>query len=215
MTYTNLDSLIKIRTQIAFAEKYRVENPDWQSPVEILKILRDRESFLMGQIERERKMQHDGCTNHGCWIDPPKGMATNGPCHCLDPLGSKKARIIIRKLTRLRFLEKEPESENVMTPDLPDDVYFPLKVKENTMDNVEEPYQPEPVKIKRPIKTDLRMLAINMKDMAEELKRRGWTEKAYEMAGAANLVVEWSDNIVSEASDACRNVAKEKSISWG
>lgn len=27
-----------------------------------------------------------GCSNHGCYIERPKGMGTNGRCHCLDSL---------------------------------------------------------------------------------------------------------------------------------
>ena len=30
----------------------------------------------------EMRILINGCGNHGCFINPPKGMATNGPCEC-------------------------------------------------------------------------------------------------------------------------------------
>ena len=40
-----------------------------------------------------------GCSNHGCFISPPKGMGTNGICHCLDPLGRENSLILRTKIT--------------------------------------------------------------------------------------------------------------------
>ena len=28
----------------------------------------------------------EGCSSHSCIIRKPRGMGTNGPCHCLDAL---------------------------------------------------------------------------------------------------------------------------------
>lgn len=50
-----------------------------------------------------------GCTNHGCFIEKPQGMGTNGACHCLDPLGQDNARIIRRKLSQLDFYKRRVE----------------------------------------------------------------------------------------------------------
>ena len=44
-----------------------------------------------------------GCSNHGCYIEKPKGMGTNGRCNCLRPLGPERERIIRRKLSELAF----------------------------------------------------------------------------------------------------------------
>ncbi len=49
-----------------------------------------------------------GCTNHGCWIEKPKGMGTNGMCHCLEALGNEKARAVMAQIARLRRIEKGP-----------------------------------------------------------------------------------------------------------
>lgn len=43
-----------------------------------------------------------GCTNHNCYIDPPKGMGTNGMCSCLKPLGKENELALKKKLVMSR-----------------------------------------------------------------------------------------------------------------
>jgi hypothetical protein len=43
-----------------------------------------------------------GCGNHNCYIRKPSGQATNGQCHCLDPLGKENVLAIKRQLFRMR-----------------------------------------------------------------------------------------------------------------
>lgn len=50
---TSQEALIKIRHQIQVAELYRVNNPDWVTPVEILTQLRERERILANQVQVE------------------------------------------------------------------------------------------------------------------------------------------------------------------
>lgn len=50
---TNQDALLKIRHQIQVAELYRVNNPDWVSPVAILAQLRERERILANRVQVE------------------------------------------------------------------------------------------------------------------------------------------------------------------
>jgi hypothetical protein len=47
-----------------------------------------------------------GCRNHGCLVETPKGMATNGRCTCFDKLDHETMRIVMRKLIILRRIEK-------------------------------------------------------------------------------------------------------------
>lgn len=54
-----------------------------------------------------------GCSNHCCYIRKPEGMATNGPCHCLDPLGRANALAIKQKLFRLSQLERRQADFNL------------------------------------------------------------------------------------------------------
>ena len=50
-----------------------------------------------------------GCSSHGCYIEPPKGAGTNGPCFCLRPLGKENELVIKRKLSQLYFYKKRVE----------------------------------------------------------------------------------------------------------
>lgn len=34
------------------------------------------------EMEKLHHWSQHGCTNHGCRIEPPKGMGTNSTCHC-------------------------------------------------------------------------------------------------------------------------------------
>jgi len=47
-----------------------------------------------------------GCANHGCYIEKPRGMGTNGTCHCLRPLGKENELIIKKKLSELQKLKE-------------------------------------------------------------------------------------------------------------
>lgn len=47
-----------------------------------------------------------GCRNHGCVIEAPRGMATNGPCKCVrDVLGSPAIGDDQRKHLRREWLK--------------------------------------------------------------------------------------------------------------
>ena len=50
---TNKDALLKIRHQIQIAELYHANNPDWITPVEILRELRERERILANKVQVE------------------------------------------------------------------------------------------------------------------------------------------------------------------
>lgn len=40
-----------------------------------------------------------GCSNHGCMINPPMGMGTNGACKCLnDPHMARRFAVEVRRL---------------------------------------------------------------------------------------------------------------------
>lgn len=39
-------------------------------------------SDFQSQIEKISRWARHGCSNHGCMIDPPKGMGTNSTCQC-------------------------------------------------------------------------------------------------------------------------------------
>ena len=47
-----------------------------------------------------------GCSNHGCAVWPPTGMATNGPCHCLDGMDPNDRVKVRRALSIMRALVK-------------------------------------------------------------------------------------------------------------
>ena len=55
MTTTPLDALIKIRSQIVVVERHHADDPEAVTPVEMLKFLREREKFLMDEMERGEK----------------------------------------------------------------------------------------------------------------------------------------------------------------
>ena len=43
-----------------------------------------------------------GCSNHGCVVTgPKKGMATNGPCHCVKELNRTQLTILQSRLSVL------------------------------------------------------------------------------------------------------------------
>ena len=44
-----------------------------------------------------------GCNSHHCVIEKPQGLGTNGPCHCLRPLGSENERLVKQALRSLEF----------------------------------------------------------------------------------------------------------------
>lgn len=50
-----------------------------------------------------------GCTNHGCLIEKPQGMGTNGRCRCLEPLGRENESIVRGKLIQLGFYKTRME----------------------------------------------------------------------------------------------------------
>lgn len=43
----------------------------------------EEEEKIIEICERSKKIL-EGCSNHGCILKKHTGMATNGPCHCLD-----------------------------------------------------------------------------------------------------------------------------------
>lgn len=51
--------------------------------------------------------QYPGCSNHDCWISPPKGMGTNGLCHCLDELPQVDRMVVKQKLRKLKEFERK------------------------------------------------------------------------------------------------------------
>jgi len=53
-----------------------------------------------------------GCQNHGCLIEEPKGMATNGPCRCLDGL-SKENKLVVKRA--LAFYRKYAPDRLIQT----------------------------------------------------------------------------------------------------
>lgn len=42
-----------------------------------------------------------GCLSNNCHIEKPKGQGVNGPCSCLNSLGSANKRAILRKIYML------------------------------------------------------------------------------------------------------------------
>ena len=46
----------------------------------------------------------EGCSNHGCEFDPPKGMGTNGGCSCLKHIQPTLERIAVT--TKVRSLKR-------------------------------------------------------------------------------------------------------------
>ena len=64
-----------------------------------------------------------GCSNHGCFIEKPVGMGTNGPCHCLDPLGKEKSLAIRRKLSALVFYQQRVEELERRKKEFPEPYY--------------------------------------------------------------------------------------------
>lgn len=51
-----------------------------------------------------------GCGDHGCLIDPPTGMGTNGGCRC--HLERSKASIIVQRLALLRDAARRQTDES-------------------------------------------------------------------------------------------------------
>ena len=43
-----------------------------------------------------------GCGNHGCIINPPIGVGTNGRCRCLDGLETKNRLKVTKLIVELR-----------------------------------------------------------------------------------------------------------------
>jgi hypothetical protein len=53
METSSSEALLKIRHQIQVAELYQTNNPDWITPVEILRELRERERILANKVQVE------------------------------------------------------------------------------------------------------------------------------------------------------------------
>jgi len=64
-----------------------------------------------------------GCGNHGCFIKKPKGIGTNGPCHCLRLLGKKNELALKRKLSQLQFYKKRVDELEAHKHDFPEPYY--------------------------------------------------------------------------------------------
>lgn len=52
-----------------------------------------------------------GCGNHGCILEEPKGLATNGRCRCLDELPTMKRIAVTHCILELRELLLEANEE--------------------------------------------------------------------------------------------------------
>ena len=53
METSSSEALLKVRHQIQVAELYHANNPDWITPVEILRELRERERILANKVQVE------------------------------------------------------------------------------------------------------------------------------------------------------------------
>jgi hypothetical protein len=71
-----------------------------------LLILGRREMDRLNQIEIAKTNNSDteylGCGSSSCYIEKPKGQATNGPCRCFDGLSTKDQLRIKKALFRER-----------------------------------------------------------------------------------------------------------------
>lgn len=58
-----------------------------------------------------------GCSNHGCYILKPKGMATNGPCSCHRgnkvKINALKAALFDELVQALQFIERNLTYHNL------------------------------------------------------------------------------------------------------
>lgn len=50
-----------------------------------------------------------GCSNHGCVFGGPKGMGTNGGCHCLDNLDNRFQKAKVRNNIRILVSQYEEQ----------------------------------------------------------------------------------------------------------
>ena len=53
-----------------------------------------------------------GCGNHYCVIDPPTGMGTNGPCHCIRNLTRTQLSILTSRLMSVADIEIPTGEDN-------------------------------------------------------------------------------------------------------
>lgn len=74
------------------------------------------------EARKARMAEIGGCLNHGCVINPPKGMGTNGPCHCLaDHLKAKRYAGAERSFVR-DVEEALRQPSPAMMPDAPQEL---------------------------------------------------------------------------------------------
>jgi len=70
---------------------------------------------LHKELEYLSKWAKEGCLNHGCRINPPKGMGTNSSCACTPRAFSEHLLWLSRKLEVYgkygRFPNKKKEGE--------------------------------------------------------------------------------------------------------
>lgn len=50
-----------------------------------------------------------GCTNHNCVVRKPKGMGTNGSCHCLQNLSRCQLNILTSRIEAACKQDEEVE----------------------------------------------------------------------------------------------------------
>jgi len=72
-------------------------------------------------------------------------------------------------------------------------------MEEKMTQDVDQPYQPQTKKSQINIPKRLRLLAIEMRDVAQELidnaQDRHWLDHAEELKGAADICLEWAKDI--------------------